>query len=126
MVCSGNEIPPHTGHNLYALHSELQKEIETSYGAPIPFSLGIYNGTGWRFYNDGLYASAIESWELMMARYPAFSYGWVFIADALSEMGKANEVEAYLKRTEFSLRGNKYLTSEEIHEIVSDIVRLRG
>ncbi|RLD21899.1 MAG: hypothetical protein DRI69_02775 [Bacteroidetes bacterium] len=111
--------------DLQAMHRELQAEIDGSYGAPIPFSLGIYNGTGWRFYNDGMYASAIESWELMMAHFPAFSYGWVFIADALSEMGRKNEIEAYLKLAEFSVQGNQYLTVEEISEIISEIAQLR-
>lgn len=111
--------------DLFVMHGELQEVITSSYGASIPFSLGIYNGTGWRFYNDAQYGAALESWELMMEYYPAFSYGWVFIADALTELGRKNEIEVYLKRAELSLKGNTYLTTEEIDEIIHEIAQMR-
>jgi len=111
--------------DLRLLHTELQEDISVSYGAPIHFSLGIYNGTGWRFYNDGQFAAAIESWELMMEYYPSFSYGWVFIADALGELGRVDEIKPFLLRAEHSILGNTYLTKEEIAEIVHEVSLLR-
>lgn len=111
--------------DLVVFHKELQKEIGTAYGAPMPFSLGIYNGTGWRFYNDGQYRPALQCWQLMMEYYPVFSYGWVFIADTLVKLERPNEIEMYLKKAEDSLENNVYLTQEEIDEIKNDIRVLR-
>ena len=61
----------------------------------------------------------------MMKYYPAFSYGWLFIADALVQLERTNEAETYLIKAETSLLNNIYLTKEEIEEIVGEIAQMR-
>jgi tetratricopeptide (TPR) repeat protein len=111
--------------DIQVLHEELEQEVATIYGASIPLSLGVYNGTGWRFYNDGQFAPAIENWELMMKYYPSFSYGWVFIADALTNLGRSNELESFLNKAAESLDSNTYLDASEIEEVKEYILELR-
>ncbi len=62
--------------------NSLEKEILSNYGSRLYFSLGILNGKGWFFYNEGQFAKAIEAWEILIKSYPNFSEGYLYILDA--------------------------------------------
>jgi len=64
------------------IKTSLDQEISSNYGTKINFSLGVLNGKGWHFYNEKQYEKAIQAWQILMASYPNFSEGYLYILNA--------------------------------------------
>lgn len=103
--------------------AELEQEIATSYGAGIPFTLGILNGKGWFFYNLGQFDKAAEAWEILVDRYPNFSEAYLYIIDAkISDNKDASQArKLFLESVKTS---NLYSDSEKI-ELMVEFERMK-
>lgn len=103
--------------------AELEQEIATSYGAGIPFTLGILNGKGWFFYNLGQFDKAAEAWEILVDRYPNFSEAYLYIIDAkISDNKDASQAQRlFLESIKMS---NLYSDSEKI-ELMVEFERMK-
>ncbi len=64
--------------NLTVDYSKSQEKVSKHYGAELKLSLGILNGKGWEYYNNGKYEEAIEAWQLTFKNYPSFSEALLF------------------------------------------------
>ena len=115
-----------TDSKIGAVHFEEQEQVLKAYGQNIPFGLGVYNGTGWRFYNDGNKKAAVGCWRQLVRHYPQFSYGYVFIAEALMDTGYDERSAEFLNSAKASLVGNTYLSQEEIEEVSAMITELEN
>ncbi len=111
-------------NDLHGLHAELQDSIEVIYGAQLPFSLGNYNGVGWRYYSEENKESALASWELLGEYYPQFSYAWLFAAETAFELGDLEKYRAMLDHARNSTQYNTILTREELEEVEVEIKRI--
>jgi len=79
-----------------ALLDSLRGAIGRHYGEDIALSLGVLNGKGWQYFNDGRYAEAVTAWEAMTASYPPFLEGHLYIAEAKRRLRQ--DVRPSLKR----------------------------
>lgn len=101
--------------DLSIIHS-LEKEIQTNYGSPLAFSLGILNGKGWYFYNEGKFDKAIEAWEILLSTYPNFSEAYLYIIDAQKEL-KINHTKT-IEKFRASLKTSEMYSEKEKAELL--------
>lgn len=102
----------------------LVKEIQSTYGSRLEFSLGTLNGKGWYFYNEGQFEKAIEAWEIMLQSYPNFSEGHLYILDAQIQLKKTNAYAATIARFKASIAGSKFYSKEERDELMQELEAL--
>ncbi len=91
--------------------SALTAKITEHYQASLNFSLGMLNGKGWDYYNDGLYEKAIAAWEMLLQSYPNFAEAYLYIADARKQSGK--EFKDILKKFDSALKNSVMYSPEE-------------
>lgn len=103
---------------LNIIHS-LEMEIQSSYGSRLEFSLGILNGKGWYFYNEGQFEKAIEAWELLMHSYPNFSEGYLYILDAQIQLKK--DYSETMQKFNASLAKSNFYSEQERDELVQEL-----
>lgn len=103
--------------------SSLEEEIERKYGVPLEFSLGILNGKGWYFYNEGEYDKAIEAWGLLLKSYPNFSEGYLYILEAQIQLNK-DYSETEKKFIDSIAKSNIYSESEK-KELIQELKKLK-
>lgn len=97
----------------------LEKEILSNYGSRLEFSLGVLNGKGWFFYNEGQFDKAIESWELLMKSYPNFSEGYLYMIDAQIQL--ASDVSPTVERFKASLAQTKFYSEKEKEDLLDEL-----
>lgn len=103
--------------------NSLEEEIERKYGVPLEFSLGILNGKGWYFYNEGEYDKAIEAWGLLLKSYPNFSEGYLYILEAQIQLNK-DYSETEKKFIDSIAKSNIYSESEK-KELIQELKKLK-
>lgn len=99
--------------------ANLQHNILSHYGSNLNFSLGILNGKGWGFYNEGAYAKAIESWENMLLQYPNFSEGYLYIIDAKQKLNM--DTMLIEKKFKESLEKSIYYSESDKKELLNEL-----
>lgn len=101
----------------------LEKDIEAKYGERLEFSLGVLNGKGWFFYNEGKFEKAIEAWRLLLKTYPNFSETYLYIIDAQIQLKKDYSQTA----TEFkkSISKSKFYTEQEKVDLIKEFENLK-
>lgn len=99
--------------------NSLEKEILSNYGSRLEFSLGILNGKGWFFYNEGQFEKAIESWEILMKSYPNFSEGYLYIIDAQIQLKK--DFSQTVERFKASLAKSNIYSEKEKDELMHEL-----
>lgn len=97
----------------------LEREILSVYGNRLEFGLGILNGKGWYFYNEGQFEKAIESWEILMKAYPNFSEGYLYIMDAQMQLKKNFSQTA--ERFKVSLAKSNIYSGEQKGELMEEL-----
>lgn len=90
---------------------QIESNNNTHYGGQLPLSLAALNGKGWLLYNEGKYAEAIESWELLLQRYPGFSEALLYIAYARKDL--MQPVDSVLRQFEENFRSSRLYSEEE-------------
>lgn len=108
-------------HKISQAYEESQSDIREAYGESIPFSLGVLNGTGWRFFQEGEYESAIACWELLMQAYPGYAEGWYYIASAHAELGNPGQADKFSAKALTALKHSTFYTREEKGSLVREI-----
>jgi predicted alpha/beta superfamily hydrolase len=99
----------------------IQQEITEHYGQELNFSLGILNGKGWFFYNDGKYELAIRAWEEMLKAYPKCSDAVLNMAFAQKELNQDTAIMLALFKK--SLATDAFYTLEEKEEILEEVAK---
>lgn len=99
------------------------KKISEHYGNDLNFALGILNGKGWYFYNEGEFELAISAWQEMLRCYPNFSVGYLFISYAEQELGRNSE--ATIKSLRASLKTSEIYSDEEKAELMNELENLK-
>ena len=94
-----------------AMLDSLSTEVKKHYGDEIAFSLGILNGRGWQYFNDARYEDAITAWETMVAAYPPFLEGHLYMAEAERRLGR--NPEQRLKKFMGGIITSQYYTEDE-------------
>lgn len=97
----------------------LDKEILSTYGAKLNFSLGILNGKGWYFYNEKQYEKAIQAWRILMDYYPNFSEGYLYIADAQIKLKQS--YSETVKEFTASLANSEFYTEKEKKDLETEL-----
>lgn len=97
----------------------LKNEIAIIYGNRLEFSLGVLNGKGWYFYNEGQYQNAIEAWELLMKSYPNYSEGYLFILAAQIQLKE--DYSKTVEKLKVSLMSSEIYSEEEKNEIMEEL-----
>jgi tetratricopeptide (TPR) repeat protein len=95
------------------------QNIREHYGSNLNFALGILNGKGWYFYNEGKFEMAIAAWREMMMSYPNFSEGFLYIVYAEQELGRNTEQSEKFLRN--SLEKSQIYSDDEKAEILNEI-----
>lgn len=96
----------------------LEKEILSNYGNRLEFSLGILNGKGWFFYNEGQFEKAIEAWEILIKSYPNFSEAYLYIIDAQIQIHK--DYSLTVNRFKDSLSKSNIYSEKEKDELLEE------
>lgn len=99
----------------------LEKEILSNYGSKLEFSLGILNGKGWYFYNEGQFEKAIEAWEILMKSYPNFSEGYLYILDAQIQLKRENSYSETIERFNASSDRSNFYSEKEKAELMQEL-----
>lgn len=99
--------------------NSLEEEVITKYGSRIEFSLGVLNGKGWFFYNEGQYEKSIESWEILMKSYPNFSEGYLYIIDAQIQLKQG--ISQTIERFTSSLSNSKIYSEKEKKKLMQEL-----
>lgn len=99
----------------------LEEEVASHYGHGLAFALGILNGKGWEYYNKENYEAAIVAWEIMMASYPNFSEGFLYILDAQMQLKREEDYADSIKRFRTSISGSAFYTEEEKAELIQEL-----
>jgi len=102
-----------------AMLDSLSTEVKKHYGDEIAFSLGILNGKGWQYFNDARYEDAITAWENMVAAYPPFLEGHLYIAEAERRLGRYPEQR--LKKFMGGIITSQYYTEDEKAELLREL-----
>jgi predicted alpha/beta superfamily hydrolase len=103
------------------LHS-LRGMVIDHYGEDIPFSLGVLNGKGWQYFNDGRYMDAITAWQAMTAAYPSFAEGHLYMAEAGLRIGL--DVRPYLNRFKEGIVTSPFYNDDERAELMGEYEEL--
>jgi tetratricopeptide (TPR) repeat protein len=103
-------------------HKSLEKKVETEYGAPLCFSLGILNGKGWNYFGLERYEKAIEAWEIMMEKYPNFSEGYLYIMEARKFLKSDSKRERNLFLA--SLERSSFYSPSEKADLLKELERI--
>lgn len=93
----------------------IDKEIFSKYGVKINLSLGVLNGKGWYYYNEGQYDKAIQAWEILMDVYPNFSEGYLYIIDA--QIHLKHDYNKTIKKFTKSLSYSEFYSEKEKKEL---------
>ncbi len=99
----------------------LEREILLNYGSKLEFSLGILNGKGWYFYNEGQFEKAIEAWEILMKSYPNFSEGYLYILEAQIQLKRKNDYSDTIERFNVSLASSNFYSEKEKDELMQEL-----
>lgn len=99
----------------------LEREILSNYGSKLEFSLGILNGKGWYFYNEGQFEKAIEAWEILMKSYSNFSEGYLYILDAQIQLKRKNDYPDTIERFNASLASSNFYSEKEKDELMQEL-----
>lgn len=99
--------------------TSLDQEISSNYGTKLNFSLGVLNGKGWHFYNEKQYAKAIEAWRILMASYPNFSEGYLYLLNAQIQLKLNHDqtVEDFKK----SLASSEFYSEKAKKELMAEL-----
>ncbi|MEM0996768.1 MAG: alpha/beta hydrolase-fold protein [Bacteroidota bacterium] len=101
----------------------LEAEITAVYGNALPFSLGILNGKGWYFFNEKEYEKAIAAWDALLAAYPNYSEGYLYIMAAQKALGQdfsdtQAKFLASLHRSEIYSQSEKMELKQELADLL--------
>ncbi|TPD70434.1 hypothetical protein [Flavobacterium microcysteis] len=101
------------------IKTSLDQEILSNYGTKLNFSLGVLNGKGWHFYNEKQYDKAIQAWQILMASYPKFSEGYLYILNAQIKLkhNPNKTVEDFKK----SLANSDFYTEKAKKELLTEL-----
>lgn len=99
--------------------NSLENEIQSSYGSRLEFSLGILNGKGWFFYNEGHLEKAIEAWEILIKSYPNFSEAFLYIIDSQIQLKK--DYSKTIDRFKKSLNTTTIYSEKEKNELLEEL-----
>ena len=92
--------------------------VEAHYGQKLPNSLGVLNGMGWQYFNEGQFDKAITAWNIFANEYPNFSEVYLYIAEAQKNMGIDNSES--LEQFEESFKFTKIYLEEERLELEAE------
>ena len=93
--------------------------IRQHYGSDFNFGLGVLNGKGWYFYNEGEFDLAIAAWREMLSAYPSFSEGYLYIFYAEQEMEK--NTDKTVSDLKASLQVSRFYSEAEKLEILAEV-----
>lgn len=102
-----------------SIEAGLSEKIKNHYGQELSFSIGILNGKGWHFFNDGDYEKAIESWELLIKYYPNFAQAYLYVLEAQKELKLSTQETA--TRFKKSLENTEIYTDKEKEEFLKKL-----
>jgi ABC-type dipeptide/oligopeptide/nickel transport system permease component len=81
MVCYSGHVSSNKQKDL-SIKTSLDQKIISRYGTMLNFPIGVLNGKGWYFYYEKQYDKAIQAWQILMASYPNFSEGYLYMIKA--------------------------------------------
>ncbi|MFZ6051221.1 alpha/beta hydrolase-fold protein [Halocola ammonii] len=93
--------------------------IRQHYGSDFSFGLGVLNGKGWYFYNEGEFDLAIAAWRELLRAYPSFSEGYLYIFYAEQEMER--DTQKTISDLKASLKVSKFYSEAEKQEILAEV-----
>lgn len=99
----------------------LEREIISHYGSKLEFSLGILNGKGWYFYNEGQFERAIDAWEILVKSYPNFSEAYLYILDTQMQLERKNDYSDTIERFNASLASSNFYSDKERDELLQEL-----
>jgi enterochelin esterase-like enzyme len=100
----------------------LEESIATFYGSKLAFSLGILNGKGWYFYNEGQFDKAIEAWEILLRSYPNFAEAYLYILDAQIQLKQ--DYSGTLTKFNRCLATSQMYSPQEKQELLEELKNL--
>lgn len=89
--------------------------VEAHYGHRLPNSLGVLNGMGWQYYNEGQFEKAIKAWKIFAQEYPNFSEVYLYLADAQKQLGL--DYSRNLEQFQTSFEHTKFYLEDERKEL---------
>ena len=102
--------------------NSLDEEVIEHYGSPLEFGIGVLNGKGWFFYNDGNYEKAIEAWEILLESYPNFSDAYLYIIEAKLKLGQ--DISKTTELFTNSLSTSKIYTEDQKEKLILELNNL--
>ena len=105
-----------------SIKTALDQEILANYGTKLHFSLGVLNGKGWHFYNEKQYDKAIQAWQILMASYPNFSEGYLYLLKAQIQL-KLN-VHQTVEDFKKSLASSEFYSEKVKQELMAELQEL--
>jgi predicted alpha/beta superfamily hydrolase len=107
----------------YTKYAGAMNTVRLTYKERIPFSIGVFNGKGWQFYNKGKYEQAIDAWKLLAEVYPDYSESYLFIAMAQKELKFPfeNALQYFL----LNLEKSPFYSAAEKEELKKEGLQLR-
>jgi enterochelin esterase-like enzyme len=103
----------------FSIIPELEKNISAHYGSELTFCIGILNGKGWYFFNEGKYGKAIRAWEILLEKYPNFSEAYLYIITAERELNL--DSTNTIKKLRKSLKNSDFYTEDEKMEVLDEL-----
>lgn len=104
--------------------AQLEEEITAHYGTSFDFALGILNGKGWTFFNEGAFEHAINTWKLLLNNYPNFSEAYLYILEA--EIALKDNHNLTIEAFHQSLKNSKLYSDAEKQELLIELERLKS
>lgn len=102
----------------------LEREIVAVYGSKLAFSLGILNGKGWYFYNEGLYEKSIEAWEILLKSYPNFSEAYLYLLEAQKKLKLEKKYSETIARFTTSIQNSNFYSETEKTELKQELQKM--
>ncbi|AWH86826.1 hypothetical protein HYN59_17680 [Flavobacterium album] len=100
----------------------LEKQITSCYGTGVNFSIGVLNGKGWHFFNEKQYDKAVQAWQILMAAYPNFSEGYLYIIEAQIQLKK--NYDKTVQDFRDSLAASGFYTEQEKKDLLIELQEL--
>lgn len=112
-----------TTNSLY-YSAQLEAEITAHYGTSLDFALGILNGKGWTFFNEGAFENAVKTWKLLLNNYPNFSEAYLYMLEA--EIALKSNHNPTIEAFHLSLENSKLYSDAEKQELLIELERLKS
>lgn len=106
-------------------YQEFKKNMQAHYGDTIGLGIAVFNGLGYKYYNEQKFNEARIVWTLLLEEYPMFTYAYVSIAKSYMKQNNKVETHRYLEIAQQHLTNNNFYSAREREEMQLEIERIK-